>query len=73
MTPPFSCLNLTTKITKNTKKNRITAFVFLVPWWLIKAPLHFFVFIGRFRSGTTVRQISQTVPSQPRAVQYSRP
>lgn len=33
----------------------------------------FFVFSARFRSGKRVVQISQTVPSQPRAEQYSRP
>lgn len=34
---------------------------------------HFRVVTARRRSGNSVRQISQTVPSQPRAVQCSRP
>jgi hypothetical protein len=35
--------------------------------------IHFFVFFARFRSGNTSRQISHVIPSQPRAVQCSRP
>jgi len=35
--------------------------------------LYFLVFTGRRRPGMTVRQISHSVPSQPRAVQCSRP
>jgi hypothetical protein len=34
---------------------------------------YFRVQTGRRRAGYSVRQISQTVPSQPRAVQCSRP
>ena len=34
---------------------------------------YFFVFAARRRSGNNVRQISHSVPPQPRAVQYSRP
>jgi hypothetical protein len=34
---------------------------------------YFFVFTARIRPGTTVRQISHTVPSHAWAVQCSRP
>lgn len=34
---------------------------------------HFFHFTARFRPGKSVRQISHVRPSQPRAVQCSRP
>ena len=36
-------------------------------------PDYFLVTTARFRPGTTVRQISHTVPSQPNAEQCSRP
>jgi hypothetical protein len=38
-----------------------------------RASPYFRVATARFRAGNSVRQISHTVPSQPRAVQCSRP
>ena len=46
------------------------------PWQPVRPALkpdYFLVATARFRPGTTVRQISHTVPSQPNAEQCSRP